>query len=187
MEESYNNAVLLAGLCNAPFIGGTFTVLIFSAAVFLWNFYFDLIKPMPRHFMRIERGYNDSVPDMLEAKRGIRFSEELERQSKKTKDKKEAIARALFKVLAGDDEIMDIQEVVDLYKAWGMPDAREAAYVTFKKNDLDQSKGINYEEFKSGFKIIIDGIHLKGEYDGVQDANRVMQKKDDDMELSGMT
>ena len=175
MESSYDKATLLAGLCNAPFICGPFTVLIFILAVLLWNVYFDLFQPMPRYMMRIDRGYNDTVPDMLEMKRGIKFADELQENTLRIKDKKEAIARALFRVLAGDDALMDIQEVVELYEAWGMPDAESAAFSTFKKVDKDQSGVIDYNEFKDGFKIIIQGIYLKGEYESVQDTSRVMR------------
>ena len=174
MEDCYNRATLLAGLCQAPFIGGSYTVLIFILAVLLWNIYFSIFKPFPRNMLRIDRGYNDTVPDMLEMKRGKKFADELQLHSETTTDKKEAIAKALFRVLAGDDNCIDIQEVIDLYHAWGMPDAEPAAYATFRRRDKDGSGAIDYNEFKVGFNMIIKGIYLKGEFESIQDSSRLL-------------
>ena len=164
MEASLDRSTVLAGLCNIPFVLGVFGAFITPLAIFLWNIYFEIFKPMPRSVMRIARGYNDTVSEALEEKRGFKFAEELAREAKNTKCKKEAIARALFKVLAGDDKVMDVQEVIDLYESWGMPDAEAAAYSTFRKTGT-----IDYEEFKECFKEVIRGIYIKGEYEVGQD------------------
>jgi len=177
LQISYDRSVLFAGLINAPFVVGIFGPLLVVSSIIIWNKYFEIFKPMSRYVMRIDRGYNDSVPYELEAKRGINFSEELEKQSKEVVDKREAIAKALFRILAGDNDMMDVQEVVELYEAWGMPDAKSAARDTFKNVDLDGSALISFKEFKYGFKVVIDGIFVKGEYETLQNTNKIIAVK----------
>lgn len=177
IQASYDRWVLFAGFVNGPFIAGAFGPLILMVSIIVWNMYFEFFQPMPRNVMRIDRGYEDSVPYEIEAKRGIKFSEELEKQSKVESNKKEAISKALFRVLAGDDSVMDLNEVVDLYNAWGMPDAEPAAKSTFKRVDKDASKKINFKEFKKGFQIIIDNIYVKGEYETMQNTSKLLEMK----------
>lgn len=167
METHVDKSVLFAGFCNASFIGGAYISVLFIFCLFIWNFYFSLIKPFPRFMLQIERGYNDTVPDTLEQKRGIKFNDELERMEKVYTDRKEAITHVLWKVLAGNNS-MDLQEVVDLYRAWGMPDAEDAAKETFEKVDEDDDHLIQYDEFKKGFEHIVEGIYLKGEFDSIR-------------------
>jgi len=118
METNVDKSVVFAGFCNAAFIGGAFTSLLFIFCLFIWNFYFSIIKPFPRFMLRIERGYNDTVPDALEQKRGMKFNDELVKMEKLYNDRKEAITRVLWIVLAAhDDNTMDLEEVVELYQA----------------------------------------------------------------------
>jgi len=175
VQASYDRWVLFAGFVNSPFVVGSFGPLICMITVVVWNVYFEFFKPMPRNIMRIDRGYNDSIPAEIEAKRGINFSDELQRQSKQESNKREAIAKALFRVLAGDNKMMDLFEVVELYDSWGMPDAKSAAKSTFEREDTDASGQINFKEFKEGFKIIIDNIFVKGEYDTLQNTSTLLK------------
>ena len=165
IEASYDRTLFFALFTNLPFIQGSFCPMFFLFALHLWNWYFSLIKPCPRFMMRVERGYSDTIPLSLETKRGTTFREELERQTILGLDKKEAIARAMWNILVGDERNMDNAVVVELYRAWGMPDAEDAAKETFRRVDLDKSGFVDYDEFKIGFNVLIDGIHLKGEYD----------------------
>ena len=115
--------------------------------------------------MRVERGYWDVITTSMEKKRGTTFEKELSRQLESEEDKKEAITKALWFILAGNDNEMDTKEIEDLYETWGMPDAQSAAKATFKRVDKDGSNSIDYDEFKTGFKVLIDGIFLIGEYE----------------------
>jgi len=175
LKASYDRAVLFAGLINAPFVIGKFGPMLMIASIMIWNLYFEILKPISRQVMRIDRGYNDAVPDEVEVRRGTTFRDELEKHIKEEADKKEAIAKALFKVLAGDDDLLNVQEIVDLYNAWGMPDATKAASNTFKNVDFDGSGQIEFKEFKEGFKVLIDGIFVKGEYQKLGDTYKIVK------------
>ena len=99
--------------------------------------------------MRIERGYWDSIPNELEKKKGITFEEALATQTEMhPNNKKEAISKALWTILAGDETLMDIGSMIELYKSWGMQDAESAANETFCRVDLNNSGSVDYEEFK---------------------------------------
>ena len=165
IEASYDRVLYFAAFTNLPFIYGLFSPIFFLIGLHVWNVYFRLLKPCPRFMMRIERGYSDIIPESLEAKRGVTFREELDRQTLLEPNKKEAIARAIWSILVGDERRMDITSIVELYKSWGMPDAEDAAKATFRRVDIDKSGFVDYDEFKSGFKVLIEGIHLKGEYE----------------------
>ena len=120
--------------------------------------------------MRIERGYWDVIPNDLEEKRGTTFEEELQRQMESGEgkmSKKEAIAKSLWKMIVGgnDKTMMEIKDIIDLYDSWGIIDAESAAKSTFKKVDLDKNESIDYDEFKKGFVVLIDGIYIMGEYE----------------------
>ena len=119
--------------------------------------------------MRIERGYWDSIPNELEKKRGITFEEALDTQTEMyPKNKKEAISKALWTILAGDDTLMDIGSIIDLYKSWGMQDAESAAKETFRRVDLNNSGSVDYDEFKKGFNLMIEGMFLFGEFQAIE-------------------
>ena len=112
----------------------------------------------------------------MEQKRGTTFEKELRRQRGNEEiDEKEAIAKALWIIIVGEGEekMMEIASIKDLYESWGMPDAESAAVKTFKDYDLDKSGFIDYDEFKAGFKVIIEGIYVIGEY---EDTARVRQR-----------
>ena len=128
--------------------------------------------------MRVERGYWDTIPDSLEAKRGITFEEELGRQMISESNKKEAIAKALWKLIVGDENQMGIKHIVELYDSWGMPDAQSAAKATFKRVDTDKSDTIDYNEFKEGFKVLIDGIFIVGEHEGVMKERQRLEENE---------
>jgi len=177
VQASYDRWCLFACFVNSPFVVGAFGPLICMITIVVWNIYFEFFKPMPRSIMRIDRGYEDSIPAEIEARRGKKFADELAKVSKQVSDKREAIATALFRVLAGDNSMMDLFEVVDLYNSWGMPDAKEAAKSTFDREDVDASGQINFKEFKEGFKIIIDNIFVKGEYETMQNTSKLLNLK----------
>ena len=118
--------------------------------------------------MRIERGYWDVIPRDLEKKRGTTFEEELTRQVEAGEgkiSKKEAIAKALWKMIVNGTEKMEVKDIIDLYESWGIIDAESAAKSTFKKVDLDKSETIDYDEFTRGFQVLIDGIYMIGEFE----------------------
>jgi len=177
LQTSYDRAVLFAGLINAPFVVGNFGPMLMVVSIIIWNLYFDLLKPLSREVMRIDRGYNDAVPDEVETIRGLCFCDELEKVSSECPNKREAIAKALFRVLADDDGNLSVKDIVDLYKSWGMPDAEKAARATFKNVDFDESRRVEFEEFKKGFKVIIDGIFVKGEYQKMGDSYKIVKMK----------
>ena len=116
--------------------------------------------------MRVERGYWDVIPESMEKKRGITFEQELGRQMESESNQKEAIAKALWTLIVGNETQMDTKNIGDLYESWGMPDAQSAAKSTFKRVDMDKSGSIDYDEFKRGFRVLIDGIFVIGEYEG---------------------
>ena len=119
--------------------------------------------------MRIERGYWDSIPNELEKKRGITFEDALATQTEMyPKNKKEAISKALWTILAGDETLMGIGSIVDLYKSWGLQDAESAANETFRRVDLNNSGSVDYDEFKKGFNLMIEGIYLFGEFQVIE-------------------
>ena len=167
IESSYDRTLFFAGFSNFAFVYGIFASLYFMLGFHLWNFYFNLIEPIPKSLMRVERGYWDVIPDHMEKKRGTTFEEELKRQKEMGTEGKEAIARALWIIIVGkeDHQEMEINSIKELYEAWGMPDAESAATQTFKSYDLDNSGYVDYEEFKAGFKVLIDGIYVVGEYE----------------------
>jgi hypothetical protein len=165
IESSYDRTLFFAGFSNFPFCQGMFTPLYFLFGFFLWNTYFNIIKPFPKFMMRVERGYWDSIPDSMEEKRGITFEQQLIRQMESESDKKEAIAKSLWMLIVGDENQMDIKYIEELYEAWGMPDAKSASKATFKRVDTDKSGTIDYDEFKKGFHILIDGIFIVGEHE----------------------
>ena len=120
--------------------------------------------------MRIERGYWDVIPHSLEEKRGTTFEKELQRQMEAGEgkiSKKEAIAKTLWKMIAGGDDKteMEIKDIIELYESWGILDAVDAAKSTFKKVDLDKNEAIDYDEFTKGFTVLVDGIFMMGEYE----------------------
>ena len=180
IESSYDRTLFFAGFSNFAFVYGIFSSLYFMFAFHLWNFYFNLIEPIPKSLMRIERGYWDVIPDHMEKKRGTTFEKELNRQRENEEnDGKEAIAKALWTIIVGngDDKMMEIASIKELYEAWGMPDAESAALKTFKNYDLDNSGFIDYDEFKAGFKVLIEGIYVIGEYeDTARQRQRLVQE-----------
>ena len=129
--------------------------------------------------MRIERGYWDSIPDELEKKRGITFEDALAIQNENYPgDKKEAISRALWTILAGEESMMTIESITNLYKSWGMLDSEDAAKQTFRKVDLDNSGSVDYDEFKKGFQVMIQGIFLVGEFQAQDRENEKLVEKE---------
>ena len=125
--------------------------------------------------MRVERGYWDVIPESMEKKRGITFEQELGRQMESESNKKEAIAKALWAFILGDEEQMDTKYIFELYEAWGLPDAHSAAKATFKRVDMDGSTAIDYDEFKNGFRVLIDGIFIIGEYQATYNERQQLQ------------
>ena len=128
--------------------------------------------------MRQERGYWDVIPDTIEKKRGVLFGEELQRQAELQGDKREAIAKTLWNIIVGDENLMDTECIAELYESWGMPDAKSAAKATFKNVDIDNSGFIDYDEFKEGFKILIDGIFVVGEYEDINTQRQRLEEKE---------
>ena len=185
IEASYDRTLFFAGFSNASIAHGMFAPLFFLFGLYLWNAYFNFIKPHPKFLMRVERGYWDVIPDTMEKKRGTTFEEELQRQIDLGETKKtEAIAKALWFMIIGDDDkdMVDVENIKELYELWGMPDAESAAQTMFKKVDSDKSGRINFKEFKIGFKILIDGIHIIGEY---EDLYRQRQRLQDNETKEG--
>ena len=131
--------------------------------------------------MRQERGYMDVIPDSMEKKRGIVFEEELRRQMQLEGDKREAIAKTLWNIIVGDETMMDTKYIAELYESWGMPDAKSAANATFKNVDLDNSGFIDYDEFKKGFKILIDGIFIIGEHENFNSQRQHLEEIEVDL------
>jgi hypothetical protein len=178
LETNYDRSLICAGFSNISFAHGMFSPLYIIVGFHLWNIYFEFIKPYPRFMMRIQRGYWDAVPNEIEEKRGISFEEELQRQMETEKDEKEAIAKALWNIIVEDEEAMDIKHICELYQSWGMPDAKSAAKSTFERVDLDKNGEIEYDEFKKGFKHIIAGIFIVGEYEDTQRKGRRLEEKE---------
>ena len=179
IEASYDRILFFAGFSNIAFVQGMFGPINFLFGFYLWNFYFNLIRPIPKSLMRVERGYWDAIPDWMEKKRGTTFEEELQRQMELGLDRKEAIAKALWNIIVGGDEkMMEVTSIAELYESWGMPDAEEAAKDTFKKYDVDKSGFIDYDEFKAGFKVLIDGIYVVGEYEDTARQRQRLIKED---------
>ena len=163
IEVSYDRTLAMAAFANLPFFAGPFSSFVFCCYLALWNVYFSWIKPCPKFMMRVEHGYSDTIPEKLEKEKGTTFEKELAIQKMTEPDHKEAIAKAIWKVLAGSDGLLDVREVVVLYTAWGMPDAESAAEETFHKYDADHSGHIEYDEFRKAFDVLVTGIFIKGE------------------------
>ena len=178
IESSYDRTLFFATFTNLPFIDGLFMPMIFLIGLHMWNWYFNLIKPCPKFMMRVERGYSDTIPNSLETKRGTTFEEELERHTLTEVDKKEAIAKAIWTIIVGDETNMHIDSIVELYQEWGMPDAVDAAKETFIRVDLDSNGLVSYDEFKIGFKVLIDGILLKGEFEDLYHERKHLEEKE---------
>ena len=81
-------------------------------------------------------------------------------------------------IVGGDEKMMEVTSIAELYESWGMPDAEEAAKDTFKKYDVDKSGFIDYDEFKAGFKVLIDGIYVVGEYEDTARQRQRLIKED---------
>ena len=129
--------------------------------------------------MRIERGYWDTVPDELEKKRGITFEDALDIETKNYPEcKREAITKALWVILAGEETLMSKECIIDLYKSWGMQNAESAAQQTFRSADLDHRGSLDYHQFKKAFHVMIDGIFLVGEFQDVHRENEKLVKKE---------
>ena len=165
IEGSYDRYLFFAGFSNIALVQGIFGPMFFLFGFFMWNIYFNILRPIPKSLMRVERGYWDSIPDWMEKKRGTTFEEELKRQMDLGNERKEAIAKALWNIIVGEEKLMEINQITELYESWGMPDAEDAAVQTFKKYDLDKSGFIDYDEFKAGFHVLIEGIYVVGEYE----------------------
>jgi len=165
VECSYDRTIMFAAFTNLVFILGIFSAVAVLSAIYVWNLWFNILKPMPRYVLQIERGYNDTIPDVLEKKRGISFHEELNRQLESASNKEEAIAKALWKIIASTDSGMDLEDVQILFQSWGMPDAIPAAKEYFQAADTDNNSTIDYKEFKLAFRHLIDNIYVKGEYE----------------------
>ena len=179
LQQSYDRTLFFAGFSNFPMAQGMFSVLYFLFGFHLWNIYFKILKPCPKFMMRIERGYWDSIPDELEKKRGITFEDALAIQNENYPgDKKEAISRALWTILAGEESMMTIESITILYKSWGMLDSEDAAKQTFRKVDLDNSGSVDYDEFKKGFQVMIQGIFLVGEFQAQDRENEKLVEKE---------
>jgi len=167
VECTYDRTLLFAAFTNLALILGIFSAVALLGGIYIWNFWFNMLKPLPRYVLQIERGYNDCVPDILEQKCGINFHEELDRQMESTTDKKEAITKALWRIIAGKDHVMELEDVQILFQSWGMPDAIPAAKKYFEKTDTDNSNAIEFDEFKVGFRELIENIYDKGEYEAL--------------------
>jgi len=165
VECSYDRTILFAAFTNLVFVLGIFSAVAILGGIYVWNLWFNILKPLPRYVLQIERGYNDSIPDSLEQKRGVTFLEELDRQSENESNKKEAITKALWHIISGPDSKMDLHDVTLLFESWGMPDAAPAAKRYFKNADTDGSNSIEYPEFKDGFRELIENIYIKGEWE----------------------
>ena len=107
------------------------------------------------------------------------FEDALEIETKNYPEcKKEAIAKALWVILAGEETLMNIECIIDLYKGWGMQNAESAAHQTFRHADLDHSGSLDYHQFKKEFHVMIDGIFLVGEFQDVHRENEKLVKKE---------
>ena len=169
LQQSYDRALFFALFSNYPLAQGMFSSMYFLFGIYIWSFYFKLLRPCPKFMMRIERGYWDSIPNELEKKKGITFEEALATQTEMhPNNKKEAISKALWTILAGDETLMGIGSIVDLYKSWGLQDAESAANETFRRVDLNNSGSVDYDEFKKGFNLMIEGIYLFGEFQAIE-------------------
>jgi len=168
VECTYDRTLLFAAFTNLVFVLGIFSAVALLCSIYIWNFWFNIFEPFPRYLLKIERGYNDSVPDVLEQKHGINFQDELDLQSKFwPDDKKKAITKALYGMISGEDSKLLLEDVITLFESWGMPDAISAAKTYFRKADTDNSNAIEYNEFEKAFQDLVDNIYIKGEYEAL--------------------
>ena len=86
----------------------------------------NVLLPGYRNLIQVNRTVGDVFPDEFGGK-PVNFKAELTKYRKLYKDDREVVARAAFAIIAGDDNSIDVDELVELFDGWGMVDSKKVA------------------------------------------------------------
>lgn len=142
--------------------------LLFS--IFAWNVLLEILQPDKRKLLQVNRTVADIFPDEFMNKK-VDFAKELVISKKKYEHDGEAVARAAFHVIAGENETIEMEEIEALFEFWGLPDAKQLATSVFVAADANHDGHVDYEEFMKELWFIWERLFYVGEVELDQEGN----------------
>lgn len=149
--------VIFAGITNIPIAFGIFGSIVCLLQVYLWNILINIFMPQLRKSMNETRSVNrvftkdyllkknnNNLAKNPEQKNINSFKEALEQFKKQKNDPIKNIANTAFNIIAGEDKIIQIEEIQELFESWGMTNPPDASYQVFGKN----AKDIDFKTFE---------------------------------------
>jgi hypothetical protein len=86
-------------------------------------------------------------------------------------DERVAVVHAAFHVIAGDNDLIQIEEIEELFAEWGLPDAKEVAQQVFGEADENADGVIDFEEFTKELWFIWERVCVVGEAEHDKDGD----------------
>eukprot|EP00581_Thalassiosira_minuscula_P011936 CAMPEP_0183729180 /NCGR_PEP_ID=MMETSP0737-20130205/29879_1 /TAXON_ID=385413 /ORGANISM="Thalassiosira miniscula, Strain CCMP1093" /LENGTH=434 /DNA_ID=CAMNT_0025961315 /DNA_START=59 /DNA_END=1363 /DNA_ORIENTATION=+ len=161
INTSYDLAVLMAGISNVPLVMGSSACIQFVSSIILWNYYLNLLLPEYRSLMKVNRRMDIFQDTFLG--RNVHLKEEMRKLLNTCNDRREVVARATFNIIAGDNNLIEMEELVDLFNGWGLVDSEKVAKQVFEDADANKDGKIDWEEFQEKFGFIFERVYAFGE------------------------
>eukprot|EP00584_Thalassiosira_punctigera_P024871 CAMPEP_0172559462 /NCGR_PEP_ID=MMETSP1067-20121228/84100_1 /TAXON_ID=265564 ORGANISM="Thalassiosira punctigera, Strain Tpunct2005C2" /NCGR_SAMPLE_ID=MMETSP1067 /ASSEMBLY_ACC=CAM_ASM_000444 /LENGTH=237 /DNA_ID=CAMNT_0013349057 /DNA_START=452 /DNA_END=1165 /DNA_ORIENTATION=+ len=181
-ETSYDLSLMLAVVANLPVVLGPSGCIQLVSVVFLWNILLNVFLPGHRSLMQVNRTVADVFPDEFNGK-PVNFAALLRKYYEMYRDEREAVARATFHAIAGDNSTIEVDEVEALFIGWGLPDGKSVAHEVFANCDENDDGAIDFEEFRESLSFIWERIHFVGESETNEDGSvkptQIQEMKED--------
>lgn len=169
-DTSYDISLIMAVIGNLPVVLGPFGCIQLVASLFIWNVMLNVLLPGYRSLIQVNRTVGDVFPDTFRGKK-VNFKAQMKRSRKilSGADSREVVAHATHAVIAGDDGLIDIHEITELFEGWGLPDAKKVAHSVFLTADENNDGHVDYEEFKRNLWFVWSRIYAIGEAEKEED------------------
>lgn len=169
-ELSYDRSLIFAAVTNLPIAMGSTACAQLLFSIFAWNVLLEILQPDKRKLLQVNRTVADIFPDEFMNKK-VDFAKELAISKKKYEHDGEAVARAAFHVIAGENETIEMEEIEALFEFWGLPDAKQLATSVFVAADANHDGHVDYEEFMKELWFIWERLFYVGEVELDQEGN----------------
>ena len=161
-EMAYDRSLIFACMSNFPIAIGPLGCMQLVFAIFLWNALLNILQPGMRDLLQVNRSVADVFPDKFNGK-PVDFAGELKKFAKLYDKEWLVVAHAAFHVIAGSDDKIQVDEVVQLFEGWGLPDAKRVAHEVFSRSDENHDGVIDFDEFSRHLSFIWERISYVGE------------------------